>query len=173
MHEAVVDVAHGVGVGNGSGHAVDDAACVYFVVEEEGGNASFCLAVDDGPVDGGSTAVLRQQGGVEVEGAHGGHGPDDLGQHAEGNDDLEVGMVAAQLLQKGFVLQAFGLQDGEAHREGILLDGRGLQGVVVAAHGFVGHGDHGDDVIVVLNEFLKGLHGELGSAHEDDAQHAR
>ena len=139
------------------------------MIEEEGGDARLGLAVDDGPVDGSRAAVLGQQGGMEVEGAHGRHRPYHLGQHTEGHNDLEVSPVAAQLFEESLVLQALGLQDGDVVLQGEQLDGRRLQGVVMTAHRLIGHRDDCHNIILVLHQFTKGLHGKLGSAHEDDA----
>ena len=66
---------------------VENAAGVYLLVDHEGGDAGLPLAVYDGPVDGRGAAVLRQDGGVQVEGAKARHAPHFLRQHAEGHHD--------------------------------------------------------------------------------------
>ena len=48
---------------------VYDASRIYVLVDHKGGHARHLLAIDYGPVDRGGAAVLREQGGVEVEGA--------------------------------------------------------------------------------------------------------
>jgi len=63
---------------------------IYLVLEEEGGDARLLLAVDKGPVDGSGTPVLGQQRCVQVKRPHGRHAPDNLGQHPEGHNHLDV-----------------------------------------------------------------------------------
>ena len=93
------------------------------MVEEEGGDAGLGVAVDDGPVDGRCAAVLRQEGGVEVEGAEAGHGPHGFGEHSESHDNLEVGLEGTELVEKFGGLQLLGLKHGQALAQGVLLDG--------------------------------------------------
>ena len=71
-HQLVVNDAHVVRIGNGDAYLLDDLARINFMLQEEGRDARLRLAVDDGPVDGRSSAVLGQQGGVQVEGAQAG-----------------------------------------------------------------------------------------------------
>ena len=58
-HQPVIDIAHGVAVGDGSRHTMDDATGVDVVVEEESRHARLRLTIDDSPVDGSGTAILR------------------------------------------------------------------------------------------------------------------
>ena len=169
QHEAVVHGAHVVGVGNGDAHLADDFAGVNLLAEKEGGEPGLGLAVDDGPVDGRRAAVLGQEGGVKVERAQAGHGPDDLGEHAKGYDYLQIGLPGAQGFQKVFVLQLLGLEQGQAVLLGVLLDGRGLQ-PVAAPGGLVGHGDDTHHVVTAFDEAAQGLDGKLRRAHVDDSQ---
>ena len=148
--------------------AQDDPAGVDVLVDHEGGHAREFLAVDDGPVDGGGAAVLRQQRGVEVEGAQAGHAPDLLGQHAEGHDHEEVGLPGGEGLQEGGILELEGLQDRDAVGDGIMLDGA-LVHLEAPAAGLVGHRDHAHDLVTGLDEGVQGLHGEFGRAHINDA----
>ena len=60
-HQLVVHDAYVVRVGNGDTHLLDDFAGVDLMAQEEGGDARFRVSVDDGPVDGGGSAVLRQE----------------------------------------------------------------------------------------------------------------
>ena len=69
-----------------------DTPCVDLFIEEECCDTRLCVTIDDGPVDGGSTTVLRQEGSMQIEGAERGQCPYDLWQHAEGYDDLQVGL---------------------------------------------------------------------------------
>ena len=170
FHHAVVDGA-GIVLGqNGDALLQDDAACVNVVVQEEGGHAGFLVPVDDSPVDGGGTAVLRQQGGMEVEGAQWRHGPYHLGQHAECHHNLQVGIERLELLEEVLVAQTFGLQHRYVVAYGKLLYWTGLQHVVVAAYGLVGHGYYAHDIITLGQQALKRGHRKVGRAHIYDSQ---
>ena len=149
--------------------AQDDAARVDVLVDHEGRHAGHGLPVDHRPVDGRGAAVLRQQGGVEVDGAELRHGPHLLGQHAEGYDDEEVGLPGLQLLQESGILQLEGLQDGDAVRDGVLLDGAFVHAQAPAAR-LVGDGHGTDDLETVLDEAVQGRDGEFRRAHIDDAR---
>ena len=151
MHEAVVDVLDVGIVRDGEGQLHDDATGVDVVVEEEGGDARLGLAVDDCPVDGSRTAILGQQGGVDIERAVCGHSPHHFGQHAEGHDHLQVGPVGVQLLHESGVFHLLRLEDGQPMLKGILLYGRWLEHASVTAYGLVGLGDHRHHVITVVN----------------------
>ena len=85
-------------------HLLDYLSGIDFVFEEERRDAGLLFAVDDCPVDGSRTAVLRQERSVEVEGAQGWHVPHHFGQHAEGHDDLQVGMKATQFFEELLIL---------------------------------------------------------------------
>lgn len=169
FHHAVVD-GSGVVLGvDGDAFLENDASGVDVVVEEEGGDAGFGVAVDYGPIDGGCATVLGQEGGMEVEGAHRGHGPDDFGQHAEGDDYLEVGPEGLELLEEGFVAQAFGLEYGDALAQGVLLYGAGLELVVMAADGLVGHGYDAHHLVALFDKTCERGYGEIGRAHINDS----
>ena len=168
-HEAVVEVARIVVGTYGYALLVDDSARVYLVVKEEGGHAALGIAMDDGPVDGRGTAVLRQERGMEVERAQTRHGPNDLGQHAEGYHDLQVGLQGAQFLEESRVFQLLGLEDGDALTDGILLDGRSLQLRVMTANGLIGHSDDTHHIVAAFNEAAKRLNRKVGGAHVNDS----
>ena len=95
LHESVVDVLYVGIVGDGELALGDDATGVDVVVEEEGGDAGEGLAVDYRPVDGCCATIVGEQGSMDVECAEARHSPHHLGEHTEGDDDLEVGIVAA------------------------------------------------------------------------------
>ena len=88
---------------------------------------------------------------MKIKSAHGRHRPHHLGQHSERHHNLQVGLVAAQCLQEGLILQPFGLQHRYPLLHRILLDGRRLQRVMVSPHRLVGHRDHRHDIIVVFH----------------------
>ena len=104
--------AHVVRVGNGDAYLLDDLARINLMLQEEGGDTCFCFTVDDGPVDGGSSTILGQEGGVQVEGAQTGHVPHHFGQHAESHHNLQVGLPGAQGVQKLLVFQLLRLEQG-------------------------------------------------------------
>ena len=170
LHESVVDVLYVGIVGDGELALGDDATGVDVVVEEEGGDAGAGLAVDDCPVDRRCAAIVGEQGCVDVECAEARHCPHYFGEHAERDNDLEVGIVAAQLLEEVLVLHLQGLQHGQAVGKGVLLDGRGAQHGSVATDGFVGLRDDSHYVITVLNKSLERANGKLGCSHEHYAE---
>ena len=83
------------------------------MVEEEGCDTRLCLAVDDSPVYRGSTAILRQKGGMHIEGAEAGHCPHHLRQHSESHHHLQVGIIATQLLKESLILHLHRLENGQ------------------------------------------------------------
>ena len=99
-----------VGLGDGYAALQDDVARVDLMAEEEGRDARFLVAMDDGPVDRRRAAILRQQGGVQIERTQAWHFPNNARQHAEGDDDLQIGAECAQFVDEGGVREAFGLQ---------------------------------------------------------------
>lgn len=168
IHQSVIDILH-VGIcRDGERFLEDDAARIDILVEEEGRHARLGLAIDDGPVDGSRTTILGQEGRMDIERAEARHIPDDLGQKAEGHDHLEVGLIGPERLHKLGVLHLHGLEDGDVVLLGIDLDGRRLEAVLMATHGFVGLRDHGHDQIAILYQSTKGSHGKLGRSHEYD-----
>ena len=147
----------------------DDGPLVDFVVQQEGRDAGFGLAVDDRPVDRRGTPVLGQQRGVEIEGPQPRHGPDHLGQHPEGDHDPQVGLPGPQCLDELRVAELHGLQDRKPQ-----LPGGDLHVALVhplpAAGGFVGCRDDPDDLVAPGDQRPQRRHGEFRRAHEDDAQ---
>ena len=106
---------------------------------------------------------------MEIECSQAGHCPHDLGQHAEGHYHLQVGLVGAQFLKEGLILEFFGLKHGNSMSQRILLHRTLLQHVVMTANRFVGHSNDGNDVIVALNQAAQGLDGEIGRSHVYDS----
>ena len=109
-HQSVVHRTRVVGLGDGYAALQDDVARVDLMAEEEGRDARFLVAMDDGPVDRRRAAILRQQGGVQIERTQAWHFPNNARQHAEGDDDLQIGAECAQFVDEGGVREAFGLQ---------------------------------------------------------------
>ena len=167
-HQFVVNVFGTIVDGYGDAFLQDDAPRINLFVKEKRSDARFAIAIDDGPVDGSCAAILRQKCSMEIECAKRRQSPNHLRQHAEGNDYLQVGLQGFQLSEESLVAQLFGLQDRNAFLLCKLLDGTGLQDIVVAANGFVGHRDDANHVETFLYESAKALHGKVGRAHEDD-----
>ena len=170
VHQSVVDIFHISIVGNGKRLLQDDTARVDVVIEEERGHSCHGLAIDDRPVDGCSTTVLRQQGGMYIEGAEAGHVPHHLGQHAEGHHHLYVGMVGAQLFYELGVFHLHRLEHGQGVGQRIALHLGGLQRVLMPAHWFVGLCDHSHHVVSTFHKPLQRSHSKLGRSHKHDSQ---
>ena len=153
LHEAAVEAARIIAGMDGFFLLEDDIARVDLVLEEESRGPRHRLTIHDRPVDGRGPAVLGQEGGVQVKSTDLRHVPDHYGQHAKGNDHLQVGLVAAQLLDKGGVLEIGRLQDGDVLAQGIVLDRRGRQ-LAAPALGLVGGGDDRDHIKAVFYQYL-------------------
>ena len=72
---------------------LENPSGIDLLVNHKGRDARLPFPVDQRPVDGGGTAVLRQQRSVQVEGAQTRHRPDFARQHPEGHHHKEVGLV--------------------------------------------------------------------------------
>ena len=147
--------------------AQDDTAGIDSFVNHKGGHARDVLSVDHRPVDGGGAAVLRQQGGVQVERPQFGHTPHYLRQHPEAHYHKEIGLPGGQIFQEIFVLEFFRLQQRQFMRNGVLLDGRFVH-LEAAARRFIRHRYHAHNMIATLDEGIQRAHGELRRAHIDD-----
>ena len=145
-----MDVFGVVRVGDVDGNAAYDSASVDVVVQEESGDAGLRFAVDDGPVDGSRPTILRQQGCMEVESAVWRHVPDHFREHPKGNDNLQVGIPSPQCLQKFLIAKPLRLQHGQPLLQGILFHSRCCKRSLMAAYGFIGHGDHSDHVVAAF-----------------------
>ena len=167
-HQAVVHVTRGIGIGNAAFLAEDDTARVNVFVDHEGRHTRHLLPVDDRPVDGGGTAILRQEGGMQVESAQRRHGPDHIGQHPEAHDDKQVGLERLQGFEEGRVTQLLGLQDGQAFLHRVLLDGTFIH-LEAASAGLVGHGHHAHHMVFLLQEGVQGGHRKFGGTHINNA----
>ena len=143
----------------------DDAAGIYLVVYHEGSDTGDVLSVDHGPVDGGGAAVLRQQGGVQVEGAQPGHRPHYLRKHPEAHYHKQIGLEGGQILQELLVLEFLRLQKRQA-----LLHGDGaLVHLEAAAAGLVWYGNNAHHLVAGLDKGIQRAHRELRRAHIDNA----
>lgn len=83
--EAVVEFSGGFGFTDGKFFHRDDVACIELADDVHDGDAGFGVAVGDGGLDAGGSAVFREDGGVEVDDGF-------FGGFADGfSDDLSVG----------------------------------------------------------------------------------
>ena len=103
---------------------------------------------------------------MQVERAPGRHRPNRLGQHPEGDDDLQVGPQSTQLADEPLVFEVFGLQDRKPLRKGILLDGRSLKHTAMASYRFIGHGDDSHNAVAALDKGTQTGYSKLGRTHK-------
>ena len=103
-----------------------NTTCIYIMVEEECGDASACLPVDDGPVDGCCSTILWQQGCMHIKGTVFGHIPHHFWKHSECHHHLQVGIEGTELMEKILILHLHGLKHRQVMFYGILLHCRGL-----------------------------------------------
>jgi len=91
------------------------------------------LAVDDGPMNRGRTAVSGKQRSVDVDHAEPGDGQDCISQDATvRRDDTEIGLPRGQRVEKHGVLHALRLKDRQSRLECPRLDRR-VGGLLTAA----------------------------------------
>ena len=166
LHQTVINILHIVVVVDVEGVLHYNPACVNVVVEEESGDSCLNLTIDDCPVYRCCATILRQQGCMNIECAETRHRPYHLRKHAERHYHLEVGIIGTQGFNKLRVFHPDGLQNRDVLAHRILLYKRRLERVLMTAHGFVGLGHHGNDVIASLHEFAQRTDGKLRSTHE-------
>ena len=164
LHQLVVKVSGRVRGFHPALGTQDDAARVYLLVYHEGGYAGDVLPVNHRPVDGRGPAVLRQQGGVQVEGAQLGHFPYRLGQHAESHHHKQIGLQGGQLAEELRVLELFRLHQGQAFRHRVFLDGA-LAQLEPAAGGLVRGGYNAHHIETGFPQGLERSHGEFRRSH--------
>ncbi len=136
--------------------AVDYVAGVDVMFQEECSHARFGVAVYHRPVQRSGASVFRKQRSVEVERAEPGHAPHHFGKHSESDYDKQVGIEAAQLVDKFGILQVGGLHEVHSVFHGILLDRR-LQQLVAASGRLVGHRHYACNVVSTLVKALEAL----------------
>ena len=90
FQNAVVHVPCGVVGSDGDLHTTEHMARVDLVLEQKRGGPRHRFAIQDCPVNGCRTAVLRQQGSVKVDGAQAGEIPNHFWQHSEGDHHPQV-----------------------------------------------------------------------------------
>ena len=165
LHQTVMHIARSIVGTDAHLVAQNDAAGIYVLVYHEGGHAGDALPVDHRPVYGSRAAVLRQQGGVQIESAEPGHAPDLFRKHAERHHDEQIRLPRSELRKELGILQLERLQHGKTMLHGVLLD-RGLMHFQPAPARLVRHGNHAYNLVPRLHQGVERRHGELGSPHE-------
>ena len=155
LHQTVIYILHVSVVGDGELTLHDYLTRIDVMIEEERRHASRCLAVDDSPVYRGSTAILRQKGGMHIEGAEAGHCPHHLWQHSESHHHLQVGIIATQLLKESLILHLHRLENGQPVLQGIFLHSRCTQHRTVTSYGLIRLSDHSHNIISVFHKSLQ------------------
>ena len=146
-----------------------DIARIHAFVQLHDGDAGFLLPVDNGPLDGSGTAILRQQGGMDVDGAVGGNVQYRLRQDfAIGDDDDEIRFQVPEFLLLLLRFQGGGLEHGDiiGQAEGFH---RGKVDFLSPAVDPVRLGIKGQGHVAVGFEGFQGGQGEIGGTHENDA----
>ena len=111
-HELLVEFTSRCAVGNRPVMLQQDRSSIHNAIQQKRRDAGFSITVDDGVVDGCSTAVPRQQRGMDVEGPYAGKAVDSLGKDAKGNHAEYIGPKLAQLPNEVRILERHGLEDG-------------------------------------------------------------
>ena len=146
--------------------AADNVACVQFLRHVHDGDTRHGIAVEDGPVNGGSTTVLRQDGRMDVDRAQARGLQNILGQDAAiGSHHRQIGVQLTDQCQSLAVTELGGLVDSQILRQGILLYRR-CNHLMSAVFGTVGLGEHAADLVACFNECLQRCHGEVGRTHK-------
>ena len=96
-------------------------------------------------------------------------GPNDFGQHAERDDDAQIGPHRAECFDESRVPKLLRLVDGQSRLQCVPLD-RALLYVQSPARRLVGHRDDAYDVIPLLDELGERGYREVGRSHVYDAQ---
>ena len=125
-HEFVVHDFHIVGIGNRYTYLLDNVARINFMLQEESSDTRFRIPVDNRPVDGSGSSILRQESRMKVERTHRRHGPHHLGQHTKSHHNLQVGLQGTEFFQESLVFQTLGLQHFQTLRNSILFHRAGL-----------------------------------------------
>ena len=122
-------------------------------------------------MDGGRATVLRKQGSVQVDGAHGRAVPDQFRQHPKGHHHAKVGVPFIQNRMELRVLEFFRLGQGKAMGFSHRFDLAGTQRASSAGRS-VGGRDDPDNLVTALQQPFKASGGEQGGSKKNDAQRA-
>src|SRR3989338_1691850 len=127
---------------------------VHLLIHLHNADTRLCFSMEDGGAHGCGAAVVREKGGVHVDGAKGG-----MCQHVLrkdlpiGHHDVHVSIKSQDLLLDHGLLQAFGLQDGDVVEFGGGSNGGGVW-LTAPSHWFVGLGDDGEHRYFIVQDEL-------------------
>ena len=107
---------------------------------------------------------------MHIERSEPGHGPYHLRQHSESHHYLQVSPVRAKMLHKLGVLHLDRLKHGQVLRQGILLNRRCLQCVLMSSYRFVGLRYHSHHIISTFYKALEGFYRKLRCSHKYNSQ---
>ena len=144
-------------------------AGVDLVLEQKRGGPRHRFAIQDRPMDGGGSTVLRQQGPMKVDGAQPGKIPNHFRQHAEGHHHPQIGRPR---VQDGFEirrLQLLRLGQREAMLFRHHLHFGSAQGAPSAGRP-VGCRHDAHDLVVRFQQPFQASGGEPRGSKENDAQ---
>ena len=143
---------------------LDDFSGIYLMFQEESSDTSLRVTINDCPVDGSSSTILRKQRCMEIECAQPGHIPYHFRQHTEGNHNLQIRFPFAQCFHESLILQLFRLKQRQILFKRILFNGRILN-LMSASGRLIGHCYHAHNVITAFYQLAQSLHRKIGSAH--------
>ena len=107
---------------------------------------------------------------MNIKSAKARHSPNNLWQHSESHDNLQIRIESPQLSNEFLILQTLRLQHRQALLHSIFLNRTGLQAILVPTHSLVRHGDYANDIVTALHKSLQSLHRKIGSTQVNDTQ---
>ena len=169
FQNAVVHVPCGVVASDGDFHTTEHMARVDLVLEQKCGGPRHRFAIQDCPVNGCRTAVLRQQRSVKVDGAQAGEIPNHFWQHSEGDHHPQVRRPRFKGGPEFGRLQLLRLGQGEAMLFRHNLHFGSAQGATSAGRS-VGCRHDTNNLVVRFQQPFQTSGGEPGGSKENNAQ---
>ena len=169
MHQSIIYILYIRLVRNRETLLHDNATCIYIVIKEESSNTRLCLTIDNSPIDRSCTAVLWQQGSVNIKGTKLWHCPYNLWQHPECHHYLQVCLIALKLFQEIGILHLHRLKHWQSMLYSIQLHLRRLQSVLMSAHRLIRLRNHSHHIVAALYKALEGFHSKLWGSHKYDS----
>lgn len=147
----------------------NDIAGIHAFIHVHDADACFAIAIDDSPVNGGGSAIFRQQRGVDIEAAEARQLENISAQNFSiGSYDKEISLHGGELSKSLGTGQFLRLDHGNALAAGELLHRRSDQ-VQPASLRLVRLGDDGDNLtILALAQGCQGGNGKIGGAEKND-----
>ena len=138
---------------------------VHARVNHKGGHSGHILSVDDGPVDWGGTSVLRQEGGVKIEGSEFRYAEHRFRHKSECHHHEKVRFPAPEFFQEGFILEGNRLEQRQVVGTRIFLDCAAAY-LHPPSAGLVHGSHHSHHVIPLLHKSVEGCHREFRRTHK-------